>query len=358
MQHTAPSPWVTAGVALVGAGAIAVTPTAVPMPAVSPLQLPSVVLTAGWVDVWDNAAADVTALGHHAVDAPLPVLQQELANQIGYLRGLLDGSLSFDDIAKDIQGHLTALFGAPATENAAAIPGALFGPFELDSDTDTVYASPDDTVASTGTGLLETITFTHSQLWTVLDGALPNLLGSLGLDDSQLPMVQSLFAFAGSPLSGILLGELGTVLSPALQFDDDITAISNALTGDTPDWDTALQTLARMPADITGAYLNGYGEVDLVPILDQLGISLPPLEIIGGAPADVTGLDLNLGGLLSGGTSIFDSIGVGADMGPTLGTMDLSALAVGPIAAMIALGQSIAGALGWDGSGDILTGLF
>jgi hypothetical protein len=33
--------------------------------------------------------------------------------------------------------------------------------------------------------------------------------------------------------------------------------------GSTPDFTTALQDLANMPADITNAFLNGYGDVDL-----------------------------------------------------------------------------------------------
>ena len=66
MQHMATRPWIAAGVALVGAGAVAVTPVAAPIPALSSLQSPAVELTAGldpfgaWQDVFNTASANAT----------------------------------------------------------------------------------------------------------------------------------------------------------------------------------------------------------------------------------------------------------------------------------------------------------
>lgn len=359
MQHTIPSPWVAAGVALVGAGAIAATPVDVPLPSLPRLQAHPVELTASWSDVLAAAEANAGDIWNHFSAVPFPALEQQLANQIGYVQGLLDGSLNFNDVIQDIADHATAVFGAPASGDTPADPGALFGPFLPEGGpTDTLYQSLDTTVNSTGTGLFEIITLNHEQLSLLLGDALPNLLEPLGLDESALPLVQSLLDFSESPLSGVLVGQIGTMLSPVLQFNDDVHAISDALFGATPDWDTALQSLANMPANITDAYLNGYGSVDLLPLLDQLGIDLPTIELIAGLPTDVTGLDLELGGLLSGGGSLFDAIGLGADGGPDFGSLDLSGLAVGPIASLVELGQSIAMSLGWDGVSEILSGLF
>jgi hypothetical protein len=68
---------------------------------------------------------------------------------------------------------------------------------------------------------------------------------------------------------------------------------------------------------------------------------------------------VDLGGLLSGGGSLFDAIGAGMDLDfPGLpSSFDLTGVAVGPIASMVELDQSIAEALGWSGVGDPLSGL-
>ncbi|MEO9204043.1 MAG: hypothetical protein ABI253_16935, partial [Mycobacterium sp.] len=68
MQHIASSPWIAAGVALVGAGTIAATPIVAPLPALPAVHAPAVALTAdfdpfgAWQDVFDTAKANVTTL--------------------------------------------------------------------------------------------------------------------------------------------------------------------------------------------------------------------------------------------------------------------------------------------------------
>jgi hypothetical protein len=86
--------------------------------------------------------------------------------------------------------------------------------------------------------------------------------------------------------------------------------------------------------------------------VQDLGLTSVPFF---GTSADITGVTVDLGGLLSGGGSLFDSIGIGLDT--ELGDLDLSGVAVGPIASMIELDESIAEALGWSGVGDPLSGL-
>jgi hypothetical protein len=78
--------------------------------------------------------------------------------------------------------------------------------------------------------------------------------------------------------------------------------------------------------------------------LQDVGITLPSLTFFG-APADITDLNVDLGGLLSGAGSLFDSLGLDLDI-PELGELDLSGVAVGPLASMVEMGQSIAEALG------------
>jgi hypothetical protein len=73
---------------------------------------------------------------------------------------------------------------------------------------------------------------------------------------------------------------------------------------------------------------------------------LPTLDLLG--PSNITGLTVGLGGLLSGGGSLFDSVGL--SLSTELGDLDPSGVAVGPVASMVEMGQSIAEAPGWGGA--------
>lgn len=357
---------VTAAIAVATASSIAGAALAPPIPDLTNLSSGAVSLTGSWDDGLATAEANIADIWNHVSAVPFPALQQQLANQIGYLQDLIQDPGAFQAVLSQIQENVTAVFGAPATGEIPADPGALFGPFlPAGGATSTLYQSLDNIVRSTGTGLFGPglLFFTHDGIYQTLGPMLPGLLPALGLDDSDLPLVQQLFDFLGSPMSGVVMGDIGTMLSPALQFNDDITAISEALSGATPDWGTAFQDLLNMPASITNSFLNGYGDVDLLPVLDQLGISLPSLDLGALGIANLTGLAVNLGGLLSPGGSIFDAVGIGADVATPLGpgSFDLAGLAVGPIGSMVELGQAIAAALGWDGSSaplDILGSLF
>ena len=75
-----------------------------------------------------------------------------------------------------------------------------------------------------------------------------------------------------------------------------------------------------MSADIINAFLNGYGDVDVTSLVQDLGLTSVPFF---GTSADITGVTVDLGGLLGGGGSLFDSIGIGLDT--DLGDLDLSA---------------------------------
>ncbi|ORV39608.1 hypothetical protein AWC02_19720 [Mycolicibacter engbaekii] len=360
MQNAAARPWLITGVALLSAGAIASGPVTAPVPALAGPQSLAVQLTAGWDDVWQTAEANATAIWNHFSAVPFPALQQVLANQIGYVHGVFDGSKSFGDIAQEVHTHLGALFGTPADGDTPASPGALFGPFlPAGGATDTLYQSLDDVV--TGPGMIGSV-MTHAALFTLLTdpAILPDIAASLGFDESMVPVLGSVLEFAASPLSGILIGQVSTMLSPVLQFNEDLGNIWESLSAGSPDWSAAFDSLISMPANLADAYLNGYGEVDLMPILDQLGITLPALTLLD-LPTEITALSVNLGGLLSPAGSIFDAIGMGTTtdaLGDPELLFDLPGLGVGPIASMVAMSQAIAEAFGWDGSSDLLASLF
>lgn len=339
-------PLITTGVALAGASLIAAIPMAAHHPPT--VDMPAVELTSfdpltEWEDVLQSAQGNATDIFDHWSADSFPALQQTIANQIGYVEDLAKNPSDIGTVLTDIQDNVNALLGGTSTD-----PGALWGPFLPDGGpADTLYQSLDDVVISTGTSILQA---TKDDLFTLTQQL---VIPSLITDPSLQQLADSLLDFTGSPLSGVMIGDLGTMLSPVLEFNADVTAIGDALGGSTPDLTTAFQDLVNMPADITNAFLNGYGDVDLTPLLNDLGITLPSLTFFG-APADITDVNVDLGGLLSGAGSLFDSLGLDLDV-PALGTIDSSGLAVGPLASMVEMGQSIAEALGWSGAGDPLS---
>jgi hypothetical protein len=182
---------------------------------------------------------------------------------------------------------------------------------------------------------------------TVNIPVLPLLLG-----DTLASEVEPYLDFSGSPLSGILWGGIGTTLSPALQFNDDVTGISEALSGANPDYTTAFDDLLNMPANLTNAFLNGYGDVNLDTLLSDLGVTPPATDIP---------LDVDLGGLLSPAGSLINGVGFTDTLGDcsiVCATLDVPTTAVGPIASLFEMDQAVAESIGWDGVGSPLATLF
>lgn len=87
MQHFAPAPWVAAGVALIGAGAVAATPVAVPLPGLTATHS-AVALTAdfdpfgAWQDVFATAKDNATTLWDSMSAVPGVAAQQLIADLI------------------------------------------------------------------------------------------------------------------------------------------------------------------------------------------------------------------------------------------------------------------------------------
>jgi hypothetical protein len=217
-----------AGVVLACAGIITITPTSVPLPGV---QVAAVQLSSSfdpitpWEDVLTTASANATALFAEWSAAPFPVLQQTVVNQVGYLGELPD----LQTIDGQISDHLQA------AGHAAVAPDL---------------------------GLLNTA---HLEALNgdIAGGVIPANLLSPELFQS--PIL--------SAASGVLVGALGPVVSPVLALDNSIQEITTALTGPNPDFITALNDLVNIPAAVTGAFLDGYGSVDLTPWLSDLSVS-------------------------------------------------------------------------------------
>jgi hypothetical protein len=256
------------------------------------------------IDVLQAAAPTVTALYDQFSADPFPVLQQLGENQIGYAENFpADAATIPTQIADNLQAAITAAFGPEG------------GGF--------VY------------------------------GELPSVLA--GIAD-----YQALYQFGESAASGVILGEVGTVLSPILALNDNVQAIVGDLTVATPDVTAAFNELSEIPANITNAFLNGYGDIALGPLITALGPTA----------ADYTvGGELPLGGLLSPAGTFAEALDLSLQYGPvcTVSPDGLSQCVesiadqfggpVGPIASLEALSQDVAHAIAPTGTPDGLPDL-
>jgi len=314
--------WVSGGFALTlaGAGAIAI-PMVAPLPDLADVQTRAVQLTASgdvpWDQVLQTALTNATDIYDHFSPDPLVDLQQFAANAPDYL----DGTRSFS-------ADLTTAF------NAATNP---FTPVDAEPY---IYSSLDTTPSQIGIDALSAHLFDidlpgKGGLLDILTNGLNVDLGIATVNIPVLPLlvgdtlaseVQPYLDFSGSPLSGILWGGFGTTLSPFLQFDDDLAGINGALSGADPDYTTAFDDLLNVPANLTNAFLNGYGDVNLDTLLSDLGVTPPAADLP---------LDVDLGGLLSPAGSLIDGLGFTDTLGNCsilCATLDVPTTAVGPLA--------------------------
>lgn len=303
-MHTTVRPFATAGIAVVGASAIAMSPL-VATPSLPRLEManPAVHLSAAvdpieaWLQVLDTSGVNLENLAESWLKAPAPLLQQVIANQLGYLGELPDVEAIAAQIGTNVRAALTTVFAED----------------------------------------LGTLDSTHSDVYGLLLNGLPPILPPVVPADLA-PLVQ----FSTSYLSGVLLGVVGPVIGPILALAAGANAIVANLGGEDPDFEAALNTLVNTPAAMADAFLNGGQSVDITPLLKAVGLESP-------IPGLEFGARLVFGGLLSPGGSIFNamSIDLGDGSGPT-------GVGPGAIGSLIGLSQAIAKAIGWDGTGNPL----
>lgn len=290
-------PYAAAGVAIVGASAIAMAPVAPPLQDIK-IANPSVNLSATvdpftpWVDVFEGAEANIADLIDDWAEAPFPVLQQIIVNQLSYLHELPD----FAVIAGQISHNIKAAAMAPFTPGPESVDPA------------------------------------HA--------ALLQLLPALDLFP---PDFQPLIDLAASPASGVLFGLVGPVVAPLLALSSSVQAIVGNLTSADPDLEAAFDTLINIPARMANAFLNGGETLDLTPVLNALGVDLKLNPVL--PPAKV---GLTFGGLLSPGGSFFNAVDIAT------GPIKFAGQGPGTIGSLINLSHAIARAIGWDGSGNPL----
>ncbi|KAA0110214.1 outer membrane porin GjpA [Mycolicibacterium sp. P1-5] len=296
-----PHPFIAAGVALVGTSAIALSPVTVPPPAMRSAPAIQLAASTDWADIFTRAGQSAQQLFDSWRQAPAPILQQIIANQVSYLQQLPD----FAAIATHIQTNLQAALAAPT----AADPSTL------------------DTVHRTFYELLPVVL------------QVPELL-QLNIS----PLGRQLLAFSTSPLSGLILGMAGPVLGPLIVLASGLEAVRSKLTAPTPDVAGALSALTNIPAAMTDAFLNGGQHLDLTALATTFG---PAIGV--SFPAGVQ-VGIALGGLLSPGGSIFNTLDFAYDnnlLGLPVHIPIATGTPVGAIAAFMNFTRAIARAIGW-----------
>src|SRR5262249_12794289 len=129
----------------------------------------------------------------------------------------------------------------------------------------------------------------HIQVYSGLlgDGYIPT--GPDGI------LLSTVLNFASSPLSGVLIGAVGPVVSPGVALLNSTGSILADLTGGNPT--AALSELLNTPANV----VNGFSNAATLT-LDPLAPLFNPFVVSGSNGAEqLTGLSLGFGGLLSPG---------------------------------------------------------
>ncbi|MDH6198510.1 hypothetical protein M2272_005169 [Mycobacterium frederiksbergense] len=340
-------PYVTAGVALVGASVIAATPVINTAPDIQSRAVSTAVeltaLTDGLVDPWieqfNTAAANATKLANAYFLAPGPALQQAIVNQAGYLNTILNNPASIGTVIQTI------------STNAQNVLKGL------------TYIGLDTGTFQLGRRLLQSNDYIH----TVMAQYFPLYLPP-DMDPQTVQLASRVVALLATPLSGVLIGLAGPIVSPAVALLNSVQAIAGELGTDPA---AALHTLMATPANVVGAFFNG-ATLDLSAVLPLVNGSMPE-------GTSIDALSVAFGGLLTAGTtaqspagespiggpgsiggSILNSVGITVTRTDIFGnpsTQVISGHPVGPLGALAKLSQIVAKELGWNGKGNPLTNL-
>ena len=238
-MNAAVRPYATAGVALLGASVIAISPLAPPMPDVQAMQRTvssvGVELSAAvnpienWVQVFQKSAANLGAIGQQIADSPAPILSQVVANQIASLKVL---QTAFNNNAATIKLIFKGAPGAIDTARGQLQSGDI-------------------------TGAVDTI---NNNI------VIPLALAAVqAVSDSTVPLVNTVNNFAKAfatlpnavfqvvlPMTFPLLSTINVVVQATQDVYDGVVA---------SDPGAVINTLVNLPANLVDGFLNGSGTV-------------------------------------------------------------------------------------------------
>lgn len=293
--------YLTAGIAALGAGAIALTPVQ-PIPnqlAIAPERVVSnlsVDLAAAidpitpWVNAISTAVDNAYALQDVFMDNPFPILQTVVQNQLTYLSELPNIGLIAQQVVGNVGNLLRAPFAtSPDNVSNAPIPGASPG--------------------------------------FITQRFMYNTLVSLA------PDLEPVLSVLTSPISGFLLGFAGPGLSSMLQLQETVRNIFSPPEGANPLLN-AINEIINLPANLFNAAFNGGKFLDLTNVVKNLaGPELGPA---------ISSAGIRTGGFLNAGGVAFDGLSANATLGLTV--VD-PGLPVGFIGATGTLATAVANAI-------------
>ncbi|MFV8048770.1 hypothetical protein [Mycobacterium sp. 48b] len=253
--------YLTAGVALAGAGVIAVSPV---MPTPTDIQLPAVHASSAavalsaltnpvdaWAQTLSNASANLQSLGEQLLASDFPVLRTVISNQIGNATVVGNAFQAYaDNLATTLQG----------------LPDALQTASDLISQGE-ITAAVDGLTVSLLPAILGLLDITNNT-WSAVSTTAQNFVNVI----KQVPNVVTAVALpAAFPLLSVVNGLAATA--------EEVVKAANA--GDT---EGAVSALVNAPATLTDAFLNGKGTIlGFIPVPGLLSPS-SPLGALGSGP--------------------------------------------------------------------------
>jgi len=237
-MHTAVRPYATAGVALVGASVIAVTPLAPPLPDIhiaAPHVSAAVELTqfvnpiTTLVGVITDTVGNLTTLGQQVLADPAPILQQVIINQIANAMTLATAAQSsVSALVNLLQGLPAVLQSAFSDLTMGNISGAIdsvFGYLVLGG------------LLGVGAPLLQGI----STVGTAVGQNIGNAIAAF---------------FSPTSLLNLAIAFVHPIFSTESAFSFTAQQLFTAVS--TGDFVTAASVLINAPIVLTGAFLNGF----------------------------------------------------------------------------------------------------
>ncbi len=250
-MHAAVRPYATAGVALLGAGVIAVSPLAPPMPDVSAVQRAvtsvNVQLSAAvnplerWFQVLETTTANVGAIGQQVIDNPAPILAQIIANQLA----------SATAFGNSLQTNLQTV-----TQIVESVPGVVQTAAGQLQAGDIAGA-----VATVNNSVVIPLVLAALQVGSDALVPLVNVVNNFAKAFATLP--NAVFAVA-LPMTFPLLSAVNVIV----QTTQDV--VDGAVAGDAG---AVINALVNAPANLVDGVLNGYGTV--LGLLPAAGILTP-----------------------------------------------------------------------------------
>ncbi|WP_431237293.1 hypothetical protein ACQ86B_21150 [Mycolicibacterium aichiense] len=238
-MNVAVRPYATAGVALVGASVIAISPLAPPLPDAHALQRSissvGVELSAAvnpienWVQVFQQSAANLGELGQQFAADPAPILSQVVANQLASLKAL---QTAYTNDAANLKQIFESVPGALETARGQLQSGDIVGAFDTFNNTVVIPLALNlVTVVSDSTVPLVNTVNNFAKVFATLPNAVFQVV---------LPMTFPLVS----------------TINAAVQTMQDVYDGAAA-----SDPGAVINALVNLPANLVGGFLNGSGTV-------------------------------------------------------------------------------------------------